>query len=85
MNGTARHSIQLVDGDPCILKGLTSIKGVGEKAAEAIEQERIKNGPYTSPWDFQERVPTRQVNARVYSLLKESGALTFKSLLTSMK
>lgn len=78
VNGTARHSIQLVDGDPCILKGLTSIKGVGEKAAEAIEQERIKNGPYTSPWDFQERVPSRQVNARVYSLLKEAGALTFK-------
>ena len=77
INGSAKYSIKKVDGEQCIMQGLTSIKGVGEKVALAIEQERIANGKYTSTWDMEERIPKRLLNSRVIKLLREAGALEF--------
>lgn len=42
-------------------KGLSSIKGVGDKVAEVIVAERDQNGPYTSIQDFVDRTPRRPV------------------------
>lgn len=52
----------------CIRKGLLSIKGVGEKAAEEI----INNRPYVSIQDFKGKVQKRKVNSRVFGILLES-------------
>lgn len=43
-------------------KGLLSIKGVGEAAAEAIASERHANGPYSSVDDMLRRLPARPVS-----------------------
>ena len=59
--------------------GLSDIKGVGEKAAEAILSIREKDGPFKSVTDFISRVPGRIVNRRVRKVLHLLGA--FNSLL----
>lgn len=51
--------------------GLAAIKGAGDKAIEAIIAEREKGGPFTSLFDFCERVPPGVVNkATIESLIK---------------
>jgi DNA polymerase-3 subunit alpha len=51
--------------------GLAAIKGAGDKAIEAVIAERQKNGPFTSLFDFCERVPPGVVNkATIESLIK---------------
>lgn len=77
VNGTARYSLAKVDGENCILEGLSSIKNVGVKAAESIEEERKANGPYKDRDDFDDRLPKRVVNARVRQALVNAGALCF--------
>lgn len=42
-----------------IRKGLVSIPGIGDAAAQAIEQERLENGDYTSLQDMVDRLPAR--------------------------
>lgn len=54
--------------------GLAAIKGMGEAAAEAIIEERHKNGPYKDIYDFAQRVSFSQVNRRCYESLVLSGA-----------
>lgn len=58
----------------CIRFGLGAIKGVGDIAAEAIIQEREKDGPYKSFSEFIKRVDLRIVNKRVAECLIYSGA-----------
>lgn len=77
VNGTAQYSLKKIDGEQCIMEGLRSIKGVGEKAAAAIEAERKKNGKYTSVENLKSRIEKRILNARVLRVLEESGALEF--------
>lgn len=77
VNGTSRYSIKKVDGEGCIMEGLSSIKGIGQKVADAIEQERKTNGKYTSIWDMQERLPKRILNSKVLETLRSTGALQF--------
>ena len=72
-----------------ILYALSAIKNVGESAAKIIEEERIKNGPYKSIFDFTTRVDLRLVNRRVIESLIKSGAMdcfssTRKSLFNSL-
>lgn len=55
--------------------GMGAIKGVGEGAAQAIIDERIKNGPYTSIYDFVERVNLSSCNKRCVENLALAGAL----------
>jgi DNA polymerase III subunit alpha len=57
-----------------ILFGLGAIKGVGEIAAESVINERKKNGPYHSIFDFVKRVPLKTVNKRCLESMAMAGA-----------
>lgn len=54
--------------------GLGAIKGVGEGAVECIVNERLKNGPYTSIFDFASRLDLRTVNKKNFESLGLAGA-----------
>ena len=77
VNYTAKTSIRKMDGESVIQQGLSIIKGIGEKAAEAIEEER-KKGVFKDYDDFYDRCKGRAVTSRVIDILKEQGALEFK-------
>lgn len=70
-------SIRVVDGDRVIQQSLNRIKGVGDKAADFIVEERKRNGIFTSYDNFYDRCKSRVVTTRVISLLDEAGALNF--------
>ncbi len=53
--------------------GLAAIKGLGDSAAQAIIEEREKNGPYRSIFDFAQRVSFANVNRKAYESLALSG------------
>jgi DNA polymerase-3 subunit alpha len=63
----------VVDGR--IRFGLTAVKGVGEGAVRAIVQARTAGGPFTTLWDFCERVDATQINKRVLESLVKCGGL----------
>jgi DNA polymerase-3 subunit alpha len=77
VNYSADFSLRKVDGEVVIQEGLSSIKGVGEKAAACIEAERKAHGVFTSFDDFYDRCKSRVVTSRVVQILKEQGALEF--------
>lgn len=77
VNYSANYTLRRVEGDVVIQEGLSSIKGVGEKAAAAIEAERRANGVFTSYDDFYDRCKSRTITSRVIQILKEQGALEF--------
>jgi DNA polymerase-3 subunit alpha len=54
--------------------GLGGIKGVGEGAADAIIQEREKNGKYRGIFDFLERVNLQSCNRKTIENLAQAGA-----------
>ncbi len=54
--------------------GLGAIKSCGDKAIDAIVQERQAGGPYKDIYDFCRRVDTDQVNKRVVESLVKAGA-----------
>lgn len=56
--------------------GLASIKQVGEIVVEAIIQEREKNGPFESIYDFCTRVDSKCSNKRVLEGLIKAGAFS---------
>jgi DNA polymerase-3 subunit alpha len=55
--------------------GLDAVKNVGHAAVEAIIAAREVDGPFTSLWDFCERVDARAVNRRAIECLVKCGAL----------
>jgi DNA polymerase III subunit alpha len=60
--------------------GLLAIKGVGQKAVEAIVEERTKNGPFRSIFDFCERIDHRAVPKSCVEGLVKAGAFdSFKA------
>ena len=69
-------SIRKVDNEAVLQQGLTQIKGVGEKAAQVIVDER-KKGVFKSFDDFYDRCAGRTVHKGVIEKLRESGALEF--------
>lgn len=77
VNYTADYSIRTIEGEKVIQMGYNGIKGVGPKAAEEIEKERKKNGPFRSYDDFVDRCKSRAVTSRVINALLEDGALEF--------
>lgn len=79
VNYDSKYSIQKFDGDKAICAGMSDLKNVGFKAAEAIVEERKLNGRYKSYDDFIDRIQPykRVVNKRVIETLKEHGALEF--------
>jgi DNA polymerase-3 subunit alpha len=62
----------VVDGK--IRFGLNAVKNVGEAATRAIIRARA-DGPFTSIWDFTERVDPQLVNKRALESLVKCGAL----------
>jgi DNA polymerase-3 subunit alpha len=56
--------------------GLAAVRGVGEKAVEAISEERKAKGDYTSLYDFTERVDLRLVNRSTIEALVKCGAFS---------
>ncbi|WP_373499324.1 DNA polymerase III subunit alpha [Desulfococcus sp.] len=62
-----------VDGDK-ILFGLVAVKNVGESAIDAILDARKSGGPFSSIFDFCERVDLKRVNKRVLESLIQCGA-----------
>ena len=65
------HTFVVVDGN--IRFGLDAVKGVGYAAVEAIKAAR-EDGPFTSLWEFCERVDPRAVNKRSIEALIKCGA-----------
>ena len=66
------HEFVVVDGN--IRFGLDAVKGVGYAAVEAIKGAREEGGPFTSLWDFCERVDARAVNKKAIEALIKCGA-----------
>ena len=77
------HEFMVVDGN--IRFGLDAVKGVGYAAVEAIKRAReersadegsaqARSGPFTSLWDFCERVDCRTVNKKAIEALIKCGA-----------
>src|SRR3954468_19395523 len=55
--------------------GRTAVKNVGESACRAIVRAREEGGPFSSIWDFTERVDPQTVNKRALESLVKCGAL----------
>ena len=55
--------------------GLNAVKNVGEAACRAIIDAREAAGPFSSIWDFTERVHPQDANKRALESLVKSGAL----------
>ncbi|WP_028897860.1 DNA polymerase III subunit alpha [Prevotella sp. HUN102] len=53
--------------------GLSAIKGMGTGAAQAIVNERLKNGAYKDIFDFAERIDLSNVNRKAFESLAYSG------------
>jgi DNA polymerase-3 subunit alpha len=70
------HEFTVVEGN--IRFGLDAVKGVGYQAVEAIKRAREGSEParpFTSLWDFCERVDNRAVNKKAIEALIKCGAL----------
>jgi DNA polymerase-3 subunit alpha len=55
--------------------GLDAVKNVGHQAVEAVIEARERGGPFSSIWDFCDRVDARAVNKRAVECLVKCGAL----------
>src|SRR5947208_4871924 len=55
--------------------GLNAVKNVGDSAARAIVRAREEDGPFTSIFDFTERVDPQVANKRALESLVKCGAL----------
>src|SRR3954452_17615759 len=55
--------------------GLNAVKNVGESACRSIVRAREEGGPFSSIWDFTERVDPQTVNKRALESLVKCGAL----------
>jgi DNA polymerase-3 subunit alpha len=53
--------------------GLGAVKGVGEAAVTSIVEERKKNGPFKSIFDFVKRVNLRSANKKTFESLTYAG------------
>jgi DNA polymerase-3 subunit alpha len=67
------HDFVVSDGN--IRFGLDAVKNVGAAAVAAIMRAREEDGPFTSLWDFCERVDCRAVNKKAIESLIRCGAL----------
>ena len=63
-----------VNKDGAIRFGLAALKGVGASAVSEIIDERQKNGPFTSVFNFVERVNLRSCNRRMIESMAAVGA-----------
>lgn len=54
--------------------GLGAVKGVGEGAVEAIVSERLKNGPFQTPFDITKRINLKAASRKTFEALVQAGA-----------
>jgi DNA polymerase-3 subunit alpha len=73
-SGPDPHEAPRTDVDADIRFGLSAIKNVGEGAVEAALAVRRQGGPFTSLFDFCDRVDLRAVNRRVVESFVKSGS-----------
>jgi DNA polymerase III subunit alpha len=64
-----------VDDQGQVVYGLGAVKGLGEGPVESILSARAEGGPFTSLFDFCDRVDLKKVNKRALEALIYSGAL----------
>ncbi len=64
----------LPGGDKAIRYALAAVKGVGLPAMKAVVEERRKNGPYKSLFDFARRLDLKTINKRQLENLACAGA-----------
>lgn len=57
-----------------IIFGLSAVRNVGEAVTDLIVAERTQNGPYTSFFDFIDRVDVQVLNKRTIESLIKAGA-----------
>jgi len=69
----ASHPYFTVD-DGAVRYALGALKGVGEKAMEALVEERERGGPFASLEDFAARIDPRLLNRRQLESLAGAGA-----------
>jgi DNA polymerase-3 subunit alpha len=69
----ASHAFFTVE-DGAVRYALGALKGVGEKAMEALVEERERGGPFTSLEDFAARIDPRLINRRQLESLAGAGA-----------
>jgi DNA polymerase-3 subunit alpha len=69
----ASHAFFTVE-NAAVRYALGALKGVGEKAMEALVEERERAGPFTSLEDFAARIDPRLINRRQLESLAGSGA-----------
>jgi DNA polymerase III subunit alpha len=70
---SSAHDFAVVEGK--IRFGLNAVKNVGEGAVRSIIAAREEGEPFTSIWDFCERVDPQLVNKRALESLVKCGAL----------
>lgn len=75
----SRTSLRKEQGEKVIQLSLSDINGIGEKAAQYIENERKENGIFLSKDNFIDRCVKKgsPVNKKVIELLTTEGALEF--------
>lgn len=56
---------------------MSGIKGVGTGVVESIIEEREKNGPYKTLYDFIKRIDTKKVGRKVIENLVDAGSFDF--------
>lgn len=64
-----------VEKGEAIRFGLAAIRGLGEKTAQLIVENRKQKGPYCSLWDFVHRLSSKNLNKRILEALADAGAL----------
>ncbi|MEJ5343010.1 MAG: DNA polymerase III subunit alpha [Thermogutta sp.] len=69
-----RSEVEFTVMDGKIVFGLAAIKGCGGSAAERIVEERRRNGPYKSLFEFCERLDEAAVNRSAIESLIKAGA-----------
>ena len=70
-----QSTLNFTPTDEGIRYGLAAIKNVGEGAAQSMVDMRIADGPFTTLFEFCERIDLRAVNRRVVESLIAAGAL----------
>src|SRR5947209_14710204 len=70
-----KSDLNFTPSDDAIRFGLGAVKNVGQGAVEAIVAAREEGGPFTSIYDFCDRVNLGNVNRRVLESLIKAGAL----------
>ncbi|MFP5514053.1 MAG: DNA polymerase III subunit alpha, partial [Alphaproteobacteria bacterium] len=65
---------QLPDGTKAVRYALAAVKGVGQPAMKAVVEERRRNGPFKSLFDFARRLDLKTINKRQLENLACAGA-----------